>query len=58
MWKVFVAGIFLACVLTIATFALHLLNQSSDVAVAFGYLILLAIFAAAVGLIQRFRRNW
>jgi hypothetical protein len=57
MWKVFGAGVVLAFVMVIATLALHLLNQPSDVAVAFGYLILLAILAAAVGVIQRYRRS-
>ena len=57
MWKVFVAGIVLALVAVVLTFALHLLNRPSDAAVAAGYLILLVLVSLAVGAVQRYRRG-
>ncbi len=56
MWKLFAAGIVLAIAVSIANFALHLLNQPSDASVAGGYVILLALVSAAAGLLMR-RRN-
>ncbi len=57
MFKVFLAGIGAACVTVIVTFALHLLNEPSDAAVALGYFILVALIAAGVGLVQTYRRR-
>jgi hypothetical protein len=48
MRKVLGAGIMLAAAAYVFTYALHLLNRSSDAAVAAGYLILLGILAGAV----------
>ena len=56
MQKVFVAGMGLAIGSVVITFALHLLNQPSDVAVASGYLILLSLVTLAVGAVPRLRR--
>jgi hypothetical protein len=56
MQKVFVAGVGLAIVSVVITFALHLLNEPSDAAAAGGYLILLSLVSLAVGAIPRLRR--
>jgi len=56
MRKVFIAGLGLAIVSVVITFALHLLNQPSDAAVAGGYLILLILVSLAVGAVPRLRR--
>ena len=52
-----VAGIGLAVAVSAITYALHLLTQPSDAAVAGGYLILLVIFAGAVEAIRRYRKG-
>lgn len=57
MWKVLAAGIVVMCSVMVANFAVHLLNRPSDGAVAIGYLILLALVAAGVGLFQLYRRR-
>jgi hypothetical protein len=56
MRKVFIAGVGLAIGSIVITFALHLMNQPSDAAVAAGYLILLTLVSLAVGAIPRLRR--
>jgi hypothetical protein len=53
--KVLIGGVALAVSVYLITFALHLLNQASDVAVAGGYLILLLLFAGAAEGVRRFR---
>ena len=55
MRKVLGAGIMLAVAAYMFTYALHLLNRSSDAAVAAGYLILLGVLAGAVEIVRRFR---
>jgi len=55
MAKVFLSGIVLGLLVLAVNFALHLLNRSSDVAVAGGYLILLALMSLVVGAISRRR---
>jgi hypothetical protein len=57
MWKLFAVGIALALAATIADFAVHLLNRPSDVAIAGGYVILLALFSLSAGAIARWRRR-
>jgi hypothetical protein len=53
--KVLIVGVALAIAVYLVTFALHLLNQASDTAVAGGYLILLLLFAGAAEGVRRFR---
>ena len=53
--RVLIVGVALAVAVYLVTFALHLLNQASDTAVAVGYLILLLLFAAAAEGVRRFR---
>jgi MYXO-CTERM domain-containing protein len=57
MWKLFAAGIALALAVMIANYAVHLLNRSSDAAVATGYVILLALFSLGGGFVARRRRQ-
>lgn len=56
MRRIFVAGVALAAGSVVISSALHLLNQPSDAAVAFGYLILLMIVSLAVGVVPRLLR--
>ena len=55
MRKVLGAGITLAAAAYVITYALHLLNRSSDAAVAAGYLIMIGLLAGAGGIVRRFR---
>jgi len=60
MWTTLKAGVMLAAVMVVLTFALHLLNQPRDTAVAAGYFIVLALVTLAVGgagYLMRRRRN-
>jgi hypothetical protein len=57
MQQVLLFGIGLAAGVYGVTSALHLLNRSSDLAVAGGYLILLLIFAGLAEWIRRHRRG-
>jgi hypothetical protein len=49
MRTVFLAGAALAIVFVVANRAIALLNQPSDLAVASGYFVLVALFAALAG---------
>ena len=55
MQRILCFGIGLAAGVCGVTYALHLLNRSSDVAVGAGYLILLVIFGVAVEMIRHRR---
>jgi len=53
MPAVFRAGILLAVVFCLTMAALHLLNQSGDVAVAAGYSLCFLLVSLAAGVIRR-----
>ncbi len=57
MRKVFLAGAALACVFVVVDRAIVLLNEPSDLAVAGGYFVLLALVSIAVGVFSRLRRR-
>lgn len=57
MQKVLIIGVVLGGAAYLLTFALHLLNASSDVAVAGGYLILLLMLGALVETTRRYRKS-
>jgi hypothetical protein len=49
MRRVFFAGVAASAVVAVMSFAIGLLNQPSDLAVAEGYFVLLALVSAASG---------
>ena len=55
--KILIGGVALAVTVYLLTFALHLLNQPRDLSVVAGYMILLLMLAACVGLFSRHRKN-
>jgi hypothetical protein len=55
--RILIGGIALGVALYLITFALHLLNRPSDLAVAGGYLLLVLLFAGAVGAVRRVKRT-
>lgn len=57
MQQTLMFGIGLAAGVCGVTFALHLLNRSSDLLVGAGYLILLLMFGGVVEAIRRGRRK-
>lgn len=57
MRKVFLAGAALAFVFVAVNRAIVLLNEPSDLAVAAGYFVLLALVSGAVGVWSRLRRR-
>jgi hypothetical protein len=57
MRTVFVAGAAAAIVFVLLNRAIWLLNRPSDLAVAAGYILLLALFSLAVGFVTRLWRR-
>jgi hypothetical protein len=57
MRKVLFAGAAAALVFVVVNRAITLLNQPSDLAVAAGYFLLLALVALAVGIVPRIWRR-
>jgi hypothetical protein len=55
--KILISGVLLGVIISVLTYALHLLNQPSDMSVWAGYLILLGLLAVCVEAYRRLRKN-
>jgi cobalamin biosynthesis protein CobD/CbiB len=55
--KILIGGVVLGVIVSMLTFALHLLNQPSDMSVWAGYLILLVLLSACAEAYRRLRKN-